>query len=140
MQESRQAELPAASEASNTLCGDVEAMDQIPYTSNFDADVKATTTTRADNTMHVSYQTGESVVMWPDGSRTTNWGDGTWVVEIPGLPCVRGSLDKVSCEVAVDAQLVWHKNSDSISLVQQGACGVFASPDGGFTACEVPPD
>ena len=139
MQDSGPAELPASSKASNTLCGDVEAMDHTPHTSNFDADVKATTTTRSDNTMHVSYQTGQSVVMWPDGSRTTNWGDGTWVVEIPGLPCVRGSLDNVSCEVAMDAQLVWHTNSDSISLVQQGAFSVFASSDGGFTGREIPP-
>ena len=117
------------------LSGDVQELKQLPHSVSIDAEVQAVTTTRADNTMHVSYKTGESVIMWPDGSRSTNWSDGSWVIEIPGLPCVHGSPDKMMCEIAPDAQLAWHRQSDSITLEQGGVCSILARADGSFAGC-----
>jgi hypothetical protein len=120
------------------LVGEVHELQRVPHSVSIDAEMKAVTTTRADNTMHVSYQTGESVVMWPDGSRTTNWSDGTWVVEIPGLPCVRGGPEKMLCEFMPEAQIAWHRDSESVTLKQAGVCSVLACPDGAFLGCALP--
>ena len=121
--------------APRQLLGEVHDLQQLPHSVSIDSEVKAVTTTRVDNTMHVSYQTGESVIMWPDGSRTTNWSGGSWVIEIPGLPCVHGTPDKLACEIAPDAELAWHRQSDSVTLEQGGVCSVLACSDGSFAGC-----
>jgi hypothetical protein len=115
--------------------GDVHDLQQVPHSISIDTEIKAVTTTRADSTIHVAYHTGESLVMWPDGSRTTNWSDGTWVVEIPGLPCVHGKPDKMICEVAPDAEITWQRDSGSVALEQRGVCSVLACSDGAFAGC-----
>lgn len=124
-------------EAPEQLVGDVHELEQVPHSVSIDAEVKAVTTTRDDNTMHISYQTGESVVMWQDGCRTTSWSDGSWVVEIPGLPCVHGRPDKMLCEVAPEAELAWHRDSAFITLKQGGVCSVLSCPDGTFAGCTI---
>jgi hypothetical protein len=121
--------------ATHQLVGNVQELQQVPHSVSIDAEIKAVTTTRADNTMHVSYHTGDSLVMWPDGCRTTNWSDGSWVVEFPGLPCVHGTPDKMLCEVAPDAELTWQRDSESVALEQRGVCNLFACPDGTFAGC-----
>jgi hypothetical protein len=104
----------------------VKELEHVQHTVSVDMDVNAVTTSRADNTMHVAYNTGDKVVMWSDGSRTICWSDGSWSVEIEGLPRVHGKQGKTTCDLAIDTSVVWHSDSDAITLCQQGACNAIA--------------
>lgn len=76
-------------------------------------------------------------MLWPDGSRTTTYSDGTWTVEAEGIPCVSGGPSHMSCQIAMDTTLTWHAASTAIE-VQQAAGALLVAAKGVVCSCMFP--
>lgn len=125
--EGEQGAVPKSEEAN---APELEAcsLGRVAHTSKLDPDMKAGILTRSDHTMRIQYPTGDSLVLWPDGSRTTTMSDGSWVVEADGLPCVRGNPAHMRCQISMDTTLTWRAAGASIELDQgQGPILVAAN-------------
>lgn len=118
---------------------EASSLGRIAHTVKIDPDLNASITTRADHTMCIKYPTGDSLVLWPDGSRTTSRSDGTWVVEAEGLPCVRGGPDSMSCQVAMHASMTWHAKDTAIDI-QHDVGDIIVAAKGIVSSCAFPID
>eukprot|EP00892_Ulva_mutabilis_P004764 jgi/Ulvmu1/265/UM001_0269.1 len=102
-----------------------------------DPDMGAAITTRIDHTMCIKYPTGDTLVLWPDGSRTTVWSNGTWTVEAEDMPCVRGTPDGMTCQVTAGTHLAWTADTGAMVIEQDGGALLVAA-DGLVCASLVP--